>query len=539
MSKQLVLFSIITCIVVFASGVRLFKLGEVPHGLSWDEAAVGYNGWSIWTTRRDEWLHFLPVSFKSFGDFKAPLAIYMSGASTMIFGLEKWAIRLPYTLSAIFSIVIFMIIALQLSQKGHFSQQSALYGTAIFAALPWHIHFSRITYESTVALLCLLLAVLCVTSFESIDTRLRARTFTSTLTVSIVLTAFFTALSMYAYHSAKIFVPTFLLCMLVLYRKSLVRNWKSVGIYVVSLVLFASPLLVDSIYGEGGTRSDVLLDFSVSQPMEFLSSVFSNVLLHLDPQYLLLGKTDTLRHSDGAFGILLPGMLFLVIIWIFAVIRYLLLKHTEHSFQFRSREVLFITTSWLFAGMLSGWITKEAPHAHRTLLALPSILILAIFGWEYVAHMMKNTSRLRANIARMVLGLCIVIDILWFIGYQHHYYYVFASASAESFQAGYAEVHSYLDAQRDARTLPGTIVFSRGYGQPYIYALLYGKVPPISYHHGALNNYLFVDFITEGDLARNDALLVATIYDELPIQPTEIIRSQTGAPRFFLYKTSK
>ncbi|MBU0974247.1 hypothetical protein KKD03_00915, partial [Patescibacteria group bacterium] len=60
-------------ILLFATFLRFYKLGVVPHGMFWDEAAVGYNGYSIVTTRRDEWLQKFPVTFQSFGDYKAPL----------------------------------------------------------------------------------------------------------------------------------------------------------------------------------------------------------------------------------------------------------------------------------------------------------------------------------------------------------------------------------------------------------------------------------------------------------------------------------
>ena len=53
---------LIIVILIFASYIRFYKLAQVPAGMTWDEAAIGYNGFSIWKVRRDEWLHFLPIS---------------------------------------------------------------------------------------------------------------------------------------------------------------------------------------------------------------------------------------------------------------------------------------------------------------------------------------------------------------------------------------------------------------------------------------------------------------------------------------------
>ena len=66
---------ILALITLIALGLRLYQIGQVPHGMTWDEAAIGYNGWAVITTHRDEWFKLMPISFKSFGDYKAPFAI--------------------------------------------------------------------------------------------------------------------------------------------------------------------------------------------------------------------------------------------------------------------------------------------------------------------------------------------------------------------------------------------------------------------------------------------------------------------------------
>ena len=51
-------------------------------GLGWDEAATAYNGYGIVIVHRDEWLARMPITFKSFGDYKAAVAIYLDAIST-------------------------------------------------------------------------------------------------------------------------------------------------------------------------------------------------------------------------------------------------------------------------------------------------------------------------------------------------------------------------------------------------------------------------------------------------------------------------
>ncbi|GAI80456.1 unnamed protein product, partial [marine sediment metagenome] len=77
-------------IFFFSLFLRLFKLGDFPLSLNRDEAAIGYNAYSILKTGRDEWGEKLPLSFKSFGDYKMPLYIYFTVPFIKIFGLNEF-----------------------------------------------------------------------------------------------------------------------------------------------------------------------------------------------------------------------------------------------------------------------------------------------------------------------------------------------------------------------------------------------------------------------------------------------------------------
>ncbi|MBM3208997.1 4-amino-4-deoxy-L-arabinose transferase, partial [Candidatus Shapirobacteria bacterium] len=48
-------------IVSLAFILRVYKLGEYPVGITWDEPALGYNAYSILKTGRDEYGKLLPI----------------------------------------------------------------------------------------------------------------------------------------------------------------------------------------------------------------------------------------------------------------------------------------------------------------------------------------------------------------------------------------------------------------------------------------------------------------------------------------------
>ena len=146
MSKK-IYYWLFGLILVIATCLRFYQLGQVPHGMTWDEAAIGYNGFAVLNTRRDEWIHRLPISFMSFGDFKAPMAIYLNGFFTAIFGMNLWAVRFPFALASIAAIAGMMLLAEKISQK-----KWALVAGAMMTFSPWHIHYSRAGFESGMSL---------------------------------------------------------------------------------------------------------------------------------------------------------------------------------------------------------------------------------------------------------------------------------------------------------------------------------------------------------------------------------------------------
>lgn len=92
--KALTLFFLAT-IFILASLLRFSWLGEIPPSLYSDEAGQGYNAYSILKTGRDEHGEFLPVSLRSFGDWKPPLPTFLMIPFILGLGLNETAVRLP------------------------------------------------------------------------------------------------------------------------------------------------------------------------------------------------------------------------------------------------------------------------------------------------------------------------------------------------------------------------------------------------------------------------------------------------------------
>src|SRR5579859_5044425 len=101
---------IILLILLVATFLRIYNLSSNPPGLTPDEASLGYNAYSILKTGRDEYGTLLPVIFKSFGDYKPGLYVYLAIPSVATFGLNEFAVRLPSVIGGVMTVYLVYLI---------------------------------------------------------------------------------------------------------------------------------------------------------------------------------------------------------------------------------------------------------------------------------------------------------------------------------------------------------------------------------------------------------------------------------------------
>ena len=133
----------IVIILSLAAILRFIWLNQVPPALNWDEAAIGWNAKTIFHTRRDEYGTRLPISFKSFGDYKSPVYIYLTAPVVGIFGTNPISIRFVSALAGIISVYLLYLIG-------------GLTAATLLAISPWHIMLSRPAFEPSLALMFIL-----------------------------------------------------------------------------------------------------------------------------------------------------------------------------------------------------------------------------------------------------------------------------------------------------------------------------------------------------------------------------------------------
>src|SRR4030043_2030959 len=114
-------------ILVLAFFLRFYKLGEVPISLDWDENSNAYNAYSILKTGRDEYGNFLPLTNRSFDDYKPPLYMYLNVPSVAIFGLTPFAARLPSAIFGFLTVPLVYLLAKKLFEKQNIAILAAFF----------------------------------------------------------------------------------------------------------------------------------------------------------------------------------------------------------------------------------------------------------------------------------------------------------------------------------------------------------------------------------------------------------------------------
>jgi 4-amino-4-deoxy-L-arabinose transferase-like glycosyltransferase len=277
-------------ILILAAVIRLWSLSTIPPHLTPDEASLGYNAYSILATGKDEYGKTLPLIFKSFGDYKPGLYVYLSVPFVALFGLSEFAVRLPGAISGIIAVWMIYLISRELFKDERkfsiFNFQFSIGEIAAFllAISPWHIHFSRGAWEASVSLTLTLAG----TYF-----------FLKSLKNSkfLIYASIFFSLTFLTYQGAKLATTLVIIALVVTFWKE-VKQWFTsarpglAGSICLGL-LISLPIILSLFQGRAG-RLEVFSIFSYERPQEYLQTI-------LDQGEETFGSISyNLFHSEGA-----------------------------------------------------------------------------------------------------------------------------------------------------------------------------------------------------------------------------------------------
>lgn len=473
--KMKKIYLIFLGIVILASILRFWNLGNVPSSPNWDEVALGYNAYSILQTGKDEYGKSFPIVLRSFDDYKPGLYAYLVIPSMILFDVTVFAVRFPSAFFGVLTVLATFFLVRELFKKDNL----ALLASFLLAISPWHVQFSRIAFEANLGVALNILGVL----FFLVG--LRKNLF-------LTFSAIFFSLVLYVYQSEKVFVPLLVLVLFLIFRKKLLSLPKKylfasiiLGV-LISLPIFSytffnqealsrargvsvfsdvTPFLRENVqrYADDIERRDYLGVVLDNRRVEYAKAVVSGYLSHFDLNWLFL-RGDIARHHAPHMALLYLWELPFLFIGIYLLI--------FGKFKKSTKVVLF---AWFLIAPLPASVTSGVPHAVRTINFLPTFQIFIAIG---LLSAFAAISKLRM---KYPMFLFIFSLLVFNFAYYLNQYFVQQNYFHSQFWQ-----HGYQEAVEKVKEIEGKydriIVSNEPHmDQSYMFFLFYLKYPPEKY----------------------------------------------------------
>lgn len=469
---------ILVLIILISAVLRIYQLDQVPPALFGDEIDVGYQAYSILKTSKDLNGRSLPTYLKSLAEYRAPLYIYSSVPFIHLFGLNEWGVRLPAMFWGMVSILgTFLLVKLLLGQN------IALISTFLLSVSPWHLQYSRGSFEVTMLLACYLFAVY----FFILG---KEKGFL------LIFSAILFGLTFYIYSTAVVFTPFLILLLILSYFKDLRSEKKSLFLFFIIMILTSLPMFWSIYKGEARGRFNIISIFQESVLLDKINlsrkgqkyTTPTGEVKTLDPSteilfhnkltvftqvftlnYLrsfsfdfLFGKGDpNLRHSIGEMGLLYFFELPLLLLGV-----WFLLTKTNFS----QKGLVF---GWLLLSPIPASLTYDGGfHATRLSLMLPPLVMITSAGAWYLIS--KRSLYFRAF--SLLLIISVIVGIIF---YLHRYYFHYPIESWRFWHLGYKQAFKIVNENQQAFD---KVVINNSYEPSLERYLFYNQYQPDLFH---------------------------------------------------------
>jgi 4-amino-4-deoxy-L-arabinose transferase-like glycosyltransferase len=391
--------------ILFLSIVlRFWQLGKIPEGFHLDEAAYGYNAYSLLKTGKDEYGQPFPLILKSFNDYKGALYAYVTIPFVYLFGLNEWSVRAPSALFGVFFVLLTYALVHTISNN----RTLAIISMALATFSPVGILLSRVQSDPLLCVFFFYFGYYCWIRWTK-----KQNMFFFALSIASVVMSFYT------YPSSRLFVlPFFVFIGL--------RHWHTWNKHIrISAVIafFGIGILVGSMmFSNAGARFSQLSVFStmnVQLPLEegiredgitgvpilatravhnkvmaYGQYFLDNFAGYLSYDFLFRQATQPLREQVPNAGIALLVELPFLLLGIYT------------AFKKRLRYAVSAVIWFFLVPAILSVASDETPNVHRFFLAMIPFHLLVALG---IIQAYENV-RAKLQIYCM-LGICIVLIV--------------------------------------------------------------------------------------------------------------------------------
>jgi 4-amino-4-deoxy-L-arabinose transferase-like glycosyltransferase len=462
--RKALFLALFTSILFFATVLRMYKLGSIPYSLYWDEMAMYVDVKSVLQTSRDMFGRpWFQVIYPSYGDFKLPVYIWFATASSKIFGLSEFSLRVPSVLAGVGTVFFAGLIARQIlvdsdRKKIFYPQIIQLIAMLVVTVTPWAVMFSRTGFEGHVGQFFLSVSVWC--ALVASEAKKNSR---NTHIFFLFLAPIFGALATYSYFSVRFVWPVVFLAAEFLLvtpfwrwqKKKQSIFWWGVVEVGLPICIFAScllPMLHSPLYNDSNTfrlgtdsvlkgdyviQSNVLREMAgntridrviFSQHWLMTRELLKNYADNLSPNFLFFTGDPNLRHGTGQTGLFLTVFLPFFTIGFFGLL-------------IKKRRVFAFFIIWWLAALLPASVPENTPHALRALNALMPLSLIISYGFFQTIEWIWKNSFFQRRLFRFTIVTAIATCALFsFCSFWYHYVSFYPQESADSWQDGYKQL---------------------------------------------------------------------------------------------------
>ena len=472
--EKILVFSILVLSLI----VKGYGLSKSPPSVGFDEAALGYNAYSLLKTGKDEYGNFLPLSLRSFNDYKPALYSYLSIPFVAILGLNETSTRMVSVVAGTVSL-FFLYLFLKEFIK---NDKLRLFIFLVLSFEPWRVHFSRVALEANLSACFFVIGAWFLYKNKKI------------------LAPLFFALAAHSYHGARAAAPLLIVLYLfdpiklfftknfIDYKKNIIdKNFKYLWMLLL-FVLLLSPVFLVNKSSQVLTRlrqENVFYRYYPFTPKELLNKD-NNPWLNMEnnPLYYFLGIMS--GHMLSYFSpISLGGRLyrwnmmsvqhipsFSMIGWLETVLLVFgfvyLIKKIKINFKYR------YLVYWVLAGAAPAALTWTWLHPLRSMNLYPAIEIIVALAFVKVTEIIKKHLPQIIDKLMLITGVAIIcLSILFIV--LNEYNYSVAISHGEYQPGGFKEGVPQLVKLQDSYD---QVYIDSPHSQSYIFFLFYQSFDP-------------------------------------------------------------
>lgn len=439
-------------ILIFAVGIvaRLWGFGNLPPGLNPDEASIGVEAYYLFNYGVDRNGMSYPVHLISWGSGQNSLYAYLILPLVALRGLNTLSIRFPMVAAGILSIPL-----VYFAGKKMLGEKFGLIAMFFMAISPWHIVNSRWAVESNI------LPFLFLCGFTLL-------LFSGQKNHWFIFACLFFVLSLYAYGTAYVGVPIFLLLTVpvLIYVKQITVKQAFTGFAVffvlslpIALFVFVNTFHVETIH----LGLVTVPHLPVQARYEAMAAVFGNSPLRAMSENISI-MLKLLWSQEDAFpwNYVRPFGYFYKITFPFLCIGLFLTIPLRSSAEKKVERWLVL--AWMIASIAIG-VIHPTNLTRLNFIFTPILLCIALFVFEL-------DKRIKYSLA--ITALALSIGFVLFTRAYHGEEY--GKRAAGIFNAGIIPAIEYATDNGNS-----SICFTESTYSSYIYVLFTQKMHPSEY----------------------------------------------------------